>query len=100
MWFTVTNNPSGPIGRVTMTGVKTYFTLPETMQTADFITAGPDGSLWFTDSGKGAIGRITTAGVISDFLTPSDSTPNGIAPGPQGTLWYTDSRGKIGRVQP
>jgi virginiamycin B lyase len=100
MWFTVTNNTSGPIGRVTTAGVKTFFTLPETMQSADFIAAGPDGALWFTDGVKGALGRITVAGVIKEFLTPSNSTPTGIATGPEASLWYADARGKIGRVRP
>jgi streptogramin lyase len=100
IWFTVQNNSTGPIGRITTAGVRTFFTLPEAMQSADFITSGPDGSLWFTDGVKGALGRVSVAGTIKEFLTPSDSTPRTIATGPEATLWYTDGRGKIGRVRP
>ena len=31
------------------------------------ITAGPDGNLWFTEFGVGKIGRITTAGTVTEF---------------------------------
>jgi streptogramin lyase len=36
------------------------------------IAAGPDGNLWFTDTGspKPAIGRITRTGVITEFSVP------------------------------
>jgi virginiamycin B lyase len=100
IWYTVQNNSTGPIGRISTTGTRTFFTLPEAMQSADFITTGPDGALWFTDGVKGALGRITVAGVIKEFLTPSDSTPRTITSGPDATLWYTDARGKLGRIRP
>src|SRR5258708_18959261 len=42
------------------------------------ITAGPDGNLWFAEEG-GQIGRITPAGVVTEFATPTaDSLPFGI----------------------
>ena len=31
------------------------------------ITAGPDGALWFTNDGNNSIGRITTAGVVTNY---------------------------------
>ena len=100
MWFTVTNNTSGPIGRISTTGTRSFFTLPESMQSAESITAGPDGNLWFSDPVVGAVGRLTVVGVVTEFLTPSASTPKGISAGPDRSLWYTDTRGKIGRVRP
>jgi virginiamycin B lyase len=70
----------------------------------DGITAGPDGALWFTESG-GFIGRITTAGVVTDFPIPTaNSNPTGIAAGPDGALWFTEAgdtgfyAGGIGRI--
>ena len=62
------------------------------------IASGPDGNIWFTDSGNAdgysKVGHMTTSGAI----TPSDvvglpGTVNanglayGIAPGPDGNLW-------------
>src|SRR5213080_3960121 len=58
------------------------------------ITAGPDGNLWFTESGRDRIGRITTAGVITEFPVPTASSiPYEIAAGPDGALWFTESNG-------
>src|SRR5258705_107180 len=34
------------------------------------ITAGPDGALWFTESAGNAMGRITTAGVVTKYPLP------------------------------
>src|SRR5690242_12541768 len=38
------------------------------------ITAGPDGNLWFTEPDASNIGRITTAGAITTFPTPTSSS--------------------------
>ena len=89
-----------------------YLTLQEV---AGQITAAPDGNLWFTENlmdpshadagGSGGIGRITPAGVITDFQTPTPgSGPVGIVVGPDGNLWFTEhwpfyhGPNKIGRV--
>ena len=64
------------------------------------ITAGPDGSLWFTESSPSAlrIARITTAGVVTEFQTPTTGgSPHDIAVGSDGNLWFTESN-KIGQI--
>jgi streptogramin lyase len=62
------------------------------------ITAGPDGNLWFT-AGTSNIGRITTAGKITEF--PVSSEPFGITAGPDGNLWFTlIADNAIGRITP
>jgi virginiamycin B lyase len=53
------------------------------------ITAGPDGALWFTEIYGTGVGRITTAGVITEFPT-ADTRPDGITTGPDGALWFTE----------
>ena len=40
------------------------------------ITAGPDGNLWFTEYYGGRIGRITRAGVITEFALGSPLGPS------------------------
>jgi len=78
-------------------------------QRAHDITAGPDGNLWFTEYIQPAdpratdfgarIGRITPAGVITEFAVPVEpSQPNAITTGPDGALWFTDSVGRVGRI--
>jgi streptogramin lyase len=64
------------------------------------IVAGPDHSLWFTESIANRIGRITVNGDITGYPIPSPgSGPSGIAVGPDGNLWFTEAAaGKIGRI--
>jgi hypothetical protein len=64
------------------------------------ITAGPDGNLWFTEEIGDKIGRITTAGAITEFPVPAaGSMPFYITAGPDGNLWFTELYGdKIGRI--
>src|SRR5262245_20224960 len=67
------------------------------------VRAGSDGNLWFTDR-AGAIGQITTDGVITRFtagLNPG-SQPFSIAMGPDGNMWFTDAgtTSAIGMINP
>jgi virginiamycin B lyase len=61
---------------------------------------GPDGNLWFTEYGSSKIGRMTTAGTITEFPIPTASSqPSWIAPSPDGNLWFIEETGnKIGRM--
>ena len=69
-----------------------------------FITAGPDGNLWFTENQANKIGQITSSGLIAEFpILPvsSHAFPTGITTGPDGNVWFTeDSTNKIGRIMP
>jgi len=59
---------------------------------------GPDGALWFDDD-YGSIGRITTAGTLTDYTDPSISSPNQIAVGSDGALWFTNEEtDSVGRI--
>jgi streptogramin lyase len=62
------------------------------------IAVGADANLWFTEFGSNQVGRITTAGVVTEF--PAGSNPFYIAAGPDGNLWFTEfnGAGKIGRI--
>jgi virginiamycin B lyase len=68
------------------------------------LAVGQDGAIWFTDSNPaaGVIGRITTAGLITDrFPVPTaNGEPSDITAGPDGALWFTEFAGnRIGRIQ-
>ena len=61
------------------------------------ITVGSDGALWFTQTETGQIGRITTAGVITEFASPCNVVVNGLynsnlqgplVSGSDGNLWF------------
>ena len=106
LWFT---SAWGSIYRITTAGEYTLFPLhpaqsypigytPPNPGLAD-IAAGPDGNLSFTESQTNLIGRMTPAGVVTEFPVPTDnSTPLGIATGPDGNIWFAESKGnKIAR---
>src|SRR5260221_505286 len=81
------------------------FPIPTAGSSPNDITSGPDGNLWFTETGADTngvnhIGRITTAGAITEFPIPTlTSNPAGITAGPDGNLWFTENgANKIGRI--
>lgn len=60
------------------------------------IVVGPDGALWFTESGAGGIDgkidRITPNGIISGYRLPTFyDWPSSIAAGSDGALWFTEN---------
>jgi RHS repeat-associated protein len=58
------------------------------------IATGSDGALWFTNYSNNSIGRITTAGVVSNYTDPSLHSPNNMTSataGAGGDLWFTNS---------
>jgi virginiamycin B lyase len=61
---------------------------------------GPDGALWFTNTGNNSIGRITTSGAVSNYTGIGIANPNGIVTGTDGAVWFTNDSdsGSIGRI--
>jgi len=56
----------------------------------NFIVAGPDGKMWFTEYGRDKIASITSSGTITEYPTQhSDCGPVGITLGGDGNLFYT-----------
>jgi len=91
----------GVITRLTTSGSRTDFPLPNNNALPSGITSGPDGNLWFTEYVGNKIARITTAGVITEYAVPtSGSYPFGITTGPDGNLWFTEIGSRIGRLNP
>jgi virginiamycin B lyase len=84
--------------KVSAQTVKEYSLVSGTLPT--FITAGPDGALWFTDYDfPSTVNRITTGGTVTSFALPSTNEfTNGITTGPDGALWFAEGPSKIGRI--
>ncbi len=64
---------------------------------------GPDGALWFCESGASKIGRFDPdRGSFTEFSLPTkNATPIGIALGGDGNLWFAEKAAdKIGRITP
>src|SRR5205807_1831235 len=76
----------------------TEFDVPTPYSDPISITAGSDGNLWFSESQGPKIGRITPAGVITEFDV-SGTHPLGITNGPDGNLWFGGDKA-IGRITP
>ena len=69
---------------------------------AGSLTTGPDGNLWFAEENANKIGRITTAGVVTEFPIPTPNSDTAeIVAGPDGSVWFMEfAANKIGRITP
>ena len=91
-----TANPQPPeIARITTSGVVTVFQVPgSSTDLLQYITAGPDGRLWWTDitaNNTGYIGATTVDGVSTVYGPIQGSgfggQVRGIVAGPDGNMW-------------
>jgi streptogramin lyase len=111
LWFT--EYLGNRIGRITPQGVVTEFRLGAGSVAAPTgITAGPDGNVWFVESyitgdflarSGGMIGKITPAGVITEydagFYWGANGDSHVITAGPDGALWFTQINNPVlGRI--
>jgi virginiamycin B lyase len=94
----------GKLLRVSADGSEAEFPLPKEIEPRD-IAVGADGNLWFTavegsysiehstSLGTGYIGRMTPAGTVTVFPTPTEeSRPEAIVAGPDGRLWFQEDK--------
>ena len=104
LWFTNsgTHDDQGnltggsSIGRITTSGKLKFYT-DTSIVSPNGITSGPDGALWFTNSGS--IGRITKAGKVSSYAAIGTSPwPSQITTGPDGAMWFTQQNNVVGRM--
>jgi virginiamycin B lyase len=92
-------DPYGAIMRVSTTGTMHQFPLQTMDSDPRGIASGPDGKLWFTEA-RGAVGNITTDGVIEEANLPKNNAAFPIAVGPDQNLWFGESfNSRIGRVK-
>jgi virginiamycin B lyase len=70
------------------------------------ITTGPDGNLWFSERREGgsvnAIGKLTPAGVLTEYSLGNYNGAFDLTVGPDGNLWFTAPYPvpKIGKITP
>jgi virginiamycin B lyase len=63
------------------------------------VVVGPDKNIWFADYGNNKLGRITHAGVVTEFALPSGAQPIALAVGKDKNFWIVDDvRNKIIKV--
>jgi streptogramin lyase len=57
---------------------------PESTPWPGQIVSGPDGAMWWVNSGDGTIGRVTVSGAVMQY--PVAGSPYGLAVGPDGAI--------------
>ncbi len=90
IWMVARGQMNGPdwILKVSPAGVVTRYPLANGVG-PEGITWGPDGNVWFTEFWTGRVGRMTPAGVITEFSLPTPN-PRGIVAGPDRNLWIVE----------
>src|SRR5437764_1116898 len=96
IWFTDDQDPNH-VGHITTAGTATEWAVTHDGG-VDEIAAGPS-ALWFTETNKNFVGKISTGGVLVHEFGVNHH-PAGIAAGPDGNLWFTQTEGDgaIGRI--
>ncbi|MFN8172038.1 MAG: hypothetical protein U0R65_09240 [Candidatus Nanopelagicales bacterium] len=73
--------------------------LPKTGSGPTSITLGPDGNLWFTENGGDRIGKVTPAGVLTEYDLPAGAAPTAIAANKTDWLAFTmPGKNAIGKI--
>jgi virginiamycin B lyase len=102
IWFTEgTDDEIGRIAAPASLVVSNQYSVPGVGNNPRDITLGSDGNLWFTErTSAGGIGRVTPAGIVTEFGTMTVGLPTGIAAGADGNLWFAASgtTGAIGKI--
>jgi streptogramin lyase len=107
LWFTTNVGATEAIVKMTTAGAMNVFEGGAQIPTNDRyfgIAVGPDGALWFTERDSKRIGRITPAGVVTEYPahgSAGTACPNRIVAGPvsDGGMWFTSScLSLVGRI--
>lgn len=88
---TVVGTSATGTGLISPQPVVTTYPLSNSSTILNAITTGPDGALWFSDGFTRFIGRISTAGAITEYPLPNAISPGALASGPGSTLWFVDT---------
>jgi virginiamycin B lyase len=101
LWFTERGGGGPKIGRITPDGHLAHFRLPSRDWRPASIVAGTDGNLWFGEEPvifspkrRSRVGRITTAGAITEFRVPGQERTQALAAGPAGNVWFASPLGQ------
>jgi virginiamycin B lyase len=89
-----TTVPAAKTGRVqsslSAATVTNEYAIPSPNSVPVEIANGPDGALWFAERAAGRLGRITTAGAISEIvMTGPARFQFGVTTGSDGNVWST-----------
>jgi virginiamycin B lyase len=99
IWFTYIASGQGQVGVMTTSGTFVAgYPIPTPNTSALAVAAGPDGNVWFGEWDQAKIGRITPAGVITEYPV-NGARISGITSGPGGNVWFASRDGWVGHIQ-
>ncbi len=81
--------PAGPPSPPPTHGITLYET-PTLGATPFGMTATADGSVWFSESNTGVIGRVFPSGFVKEYRLPSGAIAGYLAADAMGNIWFTD----------
>jgi hypothetical protein len=77
------------VARISTGGAIDELGTPDPDSSPQYVTLGPDGAMWFTESNTNRLGRVARDGRITKFDLPDpDSGPTGIVGRSDGRLYY------------
>jgi streptogramin lyase len=85
------------MGRITTGGTVSTFVDPA-IDRPGYLTAGPDGNIWFTSGGDASIRRVTPQGVATNFGVPGTGAYD-LAAGTDSNIWF-GAGANVGRITP
>jgi streptogramin lyase len=97
LWALLFNQSTASMLRISPQGKMNGYKLPAGSVPGN-LTAGNDGTLWFTDNGSNSIAHMTAPGNIKEVRVPTQNAGlSGICQAPDGTIWFAEySANKIG----
>ena len=91
------------VSKITTSGEITSYNLSSSFTCPNYIIAGPESDLWFTDRCRSVIGKITTSGTATSYKISEGLglAMQEIAVGSDGNLWFTiEEKNKLGKFTP
>ena len=93
IWFIDGNGEKNieTIGHLSPDGSIHDFTIPGLTGAPDQLILGSDGNVWFLATADSVIGKVTPAGVVSEYPVhlPRGQTLGPLSLGPDGALWFS-----------
>jgi streptogramin lyase len=106
----VATAPGLPPAAATFAPTPTFYaySIPTSTNRPQWIAAGSDGNMWFTENPGSKVARVTLAGVVTEFTIPTaNAQPQMIVGASDGNLWFSEfsttpspGTSKIARLTP